>query len=83
MQIQLLSTCLTMCGLKLNIDISAGPLTVPSMKSVKCRSQKLDHITYSNAFSFHSCAFYFLNNVAVKWYTLHMYIIYIKTSFTG
>jgi hypothetical protein len=30
---------------------------------------KLDHITNSNTFSFHSSAFRFMSNVTVKWYT--------------
>jgi hypothetical protein len=37
--------------------------------SVKYRSQELDRTTYSNAFSFHECVFYFMSNVTAKWYT--------------
>jgi hypothetical protein len=37
---------------------------------------KLDHITYSNAFSFHSSAFRFTSSVTVKWYTFHVNILY-------
>jgi hypothetical protein len=48
----------------------------PHWTSVKCRSQKLDHITNSNAFIFHSCAFQFKSNVTVKWYTFHVYTLY-------
>jgi hypothetical protein len=64
---------LTTCGLKLNTDvISAGPLS-PHSTSVKCWSQKYGHITYSNAFICHSCAFQFTSNVTVKWNTFHVY----------
>jgi hypothetical protein len=34
-----------------------GHSRCPCWSSVKCRSQKLDHITNSNAFNFHSCTF--------------------------
>jgi hypothetical protein len=62
---------------KLNTDvISAGPLTVPSLSICISRSQKLDHVTYLNTFSFYSCAFQFMSNVAVKWETFHVYILY-------
>jgi hypothetical protein len=37
---------------------------------------KLDNITYSNAFRFHSSSFRFMSNVAVKWHTLHVYTLY-------
>jgi hypothetical protein len=37
---------------------------------------KLDLITYSNAFSFHSSVFWFMSSVAVKWYTFHVYSLY-------
>jgi hypothetical protein len=40
---------------------------------------KLDYITYSDAFSFHSSAFWFMSNVAVKWYIFHVYTLNICT----
>jgi hypothetical protein len=33
---------------------------------------KLDHVTYSNKFSLNSCAIWFMSNVTVNWYTLHI-----------
>jgi hypothetical protein len=51
---------------------------LPHWTSVNCRSQKPDHITNSTAFSFNSCAFYFMSNVTVKWYTFHVHTLYIR-----
>jgi hypothetical protein len=36
---------------------------------------KLDHITYTNVFGFHSSVFQFMRNVTVKWYTFHVYTL--------
>jgi hypothetical protein len=35
---------------------------------LKCKNYNLDHITYSNAFSFHSSALRLMSNVTIKWY---------------
>jgi hypothetical protein len=43
-------------------------------------NHKLDHITYSSAFSSHSSAFWFMSNVTAKWYTFHAYILYNNSS---
>jgi hypothetical protein len=47
---------------------------------------RLDHITYINAFSFYSSAFWFMSNVTVKWYIFHVYTLnntdrYIRSSY--
>lgn len=52
-----------------------GHSQFPHRISVKCMSQKLEHITYSNASSFNSCAFQFRSSVTGKWYIFHMYIL--------
>jgi hypothetical protein len=66
--LQLRSTWLKTCRLKLNRNTSAGPLVVTSLTPVKCRSQKHDHITYLQ-----SCGFYIMNNVTVKLYAFQEY----------
>jgi hypothetical protein len=67
--LKLSSTCSAPCGPKMNTGIiSAGPSRCSRSTSAKCGSQKSDHNTYSNAYSFNSCAFYVMSNVTVKSY---------------
>jgi hypothetical protein len=40
-------------------------------------NHELHRVTYSNALIFHPSAFRFMSNVSVKWYTFHLYILYI------
>jgi hypothetical protein len=52
------------------------PLQVGRFVHSSGTNYKLYRITYSNAFSYHSSAFRFMSNVAVKWYKYHMYSLY-------
>jgi hypothetical protein len=58
------------------ILITSVALQVDRLGNSSGTNYKHDHVTYSNAFSFHSCAFRFMSNVAVKWYTFHVYTLY-------
>jgi hypothetical protein len=42
----------------------------------------LDHIIYSDAFSFHSSAYRFMSIFTVKWYTFHVHALYLVLFFT-
>jgi hypothetical protein len=59
-----------------------GHLRCPQRTTVKCKSQKPDYTIYSNSFSLHSCDFQFMNNVTVKLYAFHVYILYINKILT-
>jgi hypothetical protein len=43
-------------------------------------NDELDNISFSNAFWLLSCAFQFISNVTVKWYTFHVYTLYILST---
>jgi hypothetical protein len=51
------------------------------MWKLKWHEFKLDHITCSDAFIFHSYSFQFMSSVTVKWYTFHLYITYLCYSY--
>jgi hypothetical protein len=65
-------------------DAILTPVIIALYVESVCKSNgtnyKLDYITDSNAFSFHSSAFWFISSITVKWYVLHVYALYITTN---
>jgi hypothetical protein len=57
-------------------------LEVKRSGNSNAKNYKLDHITYSNAFSFNSPAFWFMSSITVKWYTSHVYTLYLAAIIT-
>jgi hypothetical protein len=49
---------------------------------VKCRSQKLDHITYSNVFIFHSCVLVHEQCYSKMVYVSCVHPVFIETKYT-
>ena len=47
------------------------------MKTDKCMSQKRDHTTYQNTYTFNSCASFLLKNSALNSSTFHVFTLFI------
>jgi hypothetical protein len=52
-------------------------LQVERFRNWSVMNYKLDHIISSDPFSFHTYAFQVMSSAAVKWYTFHLYILYL------
>lgn len=71
----LASTCIKTCGLKLNTDmIPARPLTMPSLNI--CKIEATSH-NPSKCIYFFVLVFQLMSNVTEKWYTFHVYTLFI------